>query len=302
MPVVLGAGAGLAATLIMQPLLPSRPRLGAALDRLRPDAQAPISEAVGDRPSRQARLEVAIGRWALRRLPAGRFLALDPRHLAVTGTDGARLTGQRLFGMGAGLLLMPILTLAQVRAGTGVTNAPVAASLLLAAAGFMVPSLLLRQRARAAQLAMAQAAVAFMQVSAIARAGGAGIVDTVGAAAEAFDTPAYLRLRDVLELARWSGQPAWQALQEEGERIGVPEISEVGDLLRLANSTETGAHIYQTLRARARSLRQSLLAREIQRERGRTVLLTLAAGGMVTLFIIGIMFPFVVNLLSSPMP
>lgn len=301
-PILLGVAAGSALTLMISPLLPSSLRLGSALDRLRPPTP-PVADETGEASTGwQSRVEIAFGEWGQRHLPRVPIITPDPKQLAITGTDLARFTGQRLFGAAVGLLMLPVMAAIQVRTGAGVSGGTVMASLLLAVLGFGVPTLVLRQKAKAAQLAMARAAVAYMQISAIARAGGAGIMDTVTDAADAFDTPAYLHIRDVLERARWSGEPAWRALQADGERIGVQELTEVGDLLRLASSTETGAHIYQTLRARARSLRQSLLAREVQRERGRTLFITVAGGGVGAALVAGALFPFAVQLMQAPTP
>jgi hypothetical protein len=56
--------------------------------------------------------------------------------------------------------------------------------------------------------------------------------------------------------AELSGLPPWAGLTQLSAVVGVPELGDIADILRL--SGEDGAAVYATLRARAASMRTQL--------------------------------------------
>ena len=60
--------------------------------------------------------------------------------------------------------------------------------------------------------------------------------------------------------AQLAGLPSWQGLIQLSERLRLPELDDVADIMRA--SGEDGAAVYATLRARAASLRGALRADE----------------------------------------
>ena len=58
--------------------------------------------------------------------------------------------------------------------------------------------------------------------------------------------------------AELAGQPPWTGLAQLADAVGVPELADIADIMRL--SGEDGAAVYATLRARAASLRSQLLS------------------------------------------
>ena len=135
---------------------------------------------------------------------------------------------------------------------------PAAVSLLLAAVLFWVPDADLRRRAQTERDAMRLAVCAYLELVALERAGDAGTVQALERAAWVADAPGFVRIRDSLTRAELAGRPPWGALSELAEQVGVPELGDLADIMRLSGTD--GAAVYATLRARAASLRHQLLA------------------------------------------
>lgn len=283
--VLVGALASAGVVLLIRPLLPTRPRLDAALDRM---SERPLLQQADTPSEHKVHTTTRLGKWFSPRLPG----ALQPsaKDLEITSTLPAEHVGKKILGGLGGLLALPIAIPIWAAVGlqlpftvTGLM------SLALGVLGFFIPDIQLREKASKARLEAARASVAYLLLSSISRASGAGISETMYSTATAFTTPAYLRLRAVLDRARWTATSPWTALQEEGQRTGVPETTEVGDIMRLAGVAD--AAVTDTLRARARSLRETLLAREIAAEKRRTSGLGLPIGALAIVFVIGALYP-----------
>ena len=81
------------------------------------------------------------------------------------------------------------------------------------------------------------------------------------AAAEVGDSWVFTRLSEELTRSRWSGLPPWDALHTLAEELGLPELDDFADIMRL--SGEEGAGVYATLRARSAAMRTAMLNDEI---------------------------------------
>ena len=77
------------------------------------------------------------------------------------------------------------------------------------------------------------------------------------AAAEVGDSWVFSRLSEELARTRWSGQPPWEALHALGDELGLPELDDFADIMRL--SGEEGAPVYASLRARSAAMRTAML-------------------------------------------
>ena len=71
----------------------------------------------------------------------------------------------------------------------------------------------------------------------------------------------FQRLREELARSRWSGLAPWNSLKELSEEIGLPELADVADIMRI--SGEEGAAVYENLRARSSSLRDAITSDEL---------------------------------------
>ena len=81
------------------------------------------------------------------------------------------------------------------------------------------------------------------------------------AAAEVGDSWVFTRLGEELTRSRWSGLPPWDALHALADELGLPELDDFADIMRL--SGEEGASVYANLRARSAAMRTAMLNDEI---------------------------------------
>ena len=126
---------------------------------------------------------------------------------------------------------------------------------------FFVPNYNALDDARKARLEFARALGAYIDLVALERNNGIGVRQAMEAAAEVGDSWVFTRLSEELTRSRWSGLPPWDALHTLAEELGLPELDDFADIMRL--SGEEGASVYATLRARSASMRTAMLNDEI---------------------------------------
>ena len=255
-PVVLaGACVGAGLAVILRSLAAPVPDLSAALRRLdATTAPAPsdVDTAAMSRGHRQ--FDAAVS-WLVDALALRRYRA----DLDLVGETPETLAVRKLgYGL-LGLLFPPVLVAVMALIGVVPPVAiPVLVSVVLGATLFMVPDLDVRRRATAARHELRRTVCAYLELVALERAGDAGAVEALERAATVADSPAFVRIRDALTRAQLAGVPPWSGLSTLAERVGVPELGDLADIMRL--SGEDGAAVYTTLRARAASLRSQLLS------------------------------------------
>ena len=231
---VTGAGAGC----VLASLVPTSPDLKAALANLRPE---PVSA-----PRRDVRLGI------LSRLD------LPSRDLELVGDSPDRFLLKKLLFGALGLAFPPVLAALMAIIGLSLPLViPGLASLALGAALFFAPDLDVRRRAAAAREEMRRAVCVYLELVALERVADAGTAEALQRAADVGDGLAFGLIRDALVRAQLGGRPAWQGLASLGERVQLPELADVADIMRV--SGEDGAAVYTTLRARAASLRTAVL-------------------------------------------
>ena len=103
---------------------------------------------------------------------------------------------------------------------------------------------------------------AYLDLVALERAADAGTVEALDRAAAIGDGRAFARIRDALLRARLPGARRGTGLTDLAAELGVPELGDVADIMRL--SGEDGAAVYATLRARAASPAHQLLTASTQ--------------------------------------
>jgi len=164
---------------------------------------------------------------------------------------------------------------------------PAVSALVLAAVLFVVPDLDVARKAVAAREEFARATSAYLDLTALERAAGAGATQSLEQAATVGDSWVFVRLREQLVRARLSGRPPWDGLHELSHELGLPELTDLADIMRL--SGEEGAAVADTLRARSRGLRAALLTREQTRanEESERMVIPVALLGLIFLVILG---------------
>jgi hypothetical protein len=237
----LGAGAlvSLGVVLLVMRLMPAEPDLAEALGRLTPTRSRAHLLGTASATSGKERAGV----WAMKTLPAAMWVRTPTRELAILRIPLAQFYGDKLAFAGLGLVIPPL------------------ASLGLAALMFFMPNYNAIDDARKARLEFARALGAYIDLVALERNNGSGVRQAMESAAEVGDSWVFSRLAEELTRSRWSGLPPWDALHTLADELGLPELDDFADIMRL--SGEEGASIYTTLRARSAAMRTAMLNDEI---------------------------------------
>lgn len=254
-PVVLaGACVGAGITLVVRSLVQPAPDLRSALEHIDGVSQALPTTRDGALPGPLGHLAARTAPRIVESLGLRRFRA-DLELVGETPeTLAIRKVGYALLGLAFPALLVILMAAMGVLPPLAI---PLVASLALAAALFFVPDVDLHRRAATARDELRRVVCAYLELVALERAGDAGTVEALERAATVGDSPGFVLIRDALTGAELAGKPPWQGLTDLAETVGVPELGDIADIMRI--SGEDGAAVYATLRARAASLRTQLL-------------------------------------------
>ena len=243
--------------LLVSRLAPARPDLADALDRLSPDPHRtalPVVEGVSaaDR----------VGRWGVRLFPALVWGRAPVQQLALLRISTIRFYGEKLLFALIGLVMVPVLSVLLTVVGWRLpVVVPVLVTLGLAVGMFFLPDYNVRDDAKRARTEFARALGAYADLVALERNAGSGPRQALEVAAGVGDSWVFRRIREELAFSSWSGEQPWQALRRMSQELGVPELGDLADIVRL--SGEEGAQIYTQLRARSASMRAAMLTDEI---------------------------------------
>ncbi|MFF9897725.1 type II secretion system F family protein [Streptomyces longispororuber] len=247
---VLGMGIGLGWWALLVWLYPPRPTLSDLVARIRPA------------PRELPFVPAQDGGWAAR---AGRPCAASLRSLGLPrpGTEKAlalversadtHLAEKAVLGL-TGLLLPATVELLLVVGGRALPlPLPVAAALVLAVAGFLLPDVTVRAGAERRRRAFRHALSAYLNLVHVLLAGGAGVDAALHDAAQTGHGWAFQQLRRALNTARLTRSSPWTALRELGEELGIAELTELAAALSLAGTE--GSKIRASLAAKAAAMR-----------------------------------------------
>lgn len=253
-----GGLVGLGVALLGWRLAPADPDLGDVLARLSPEHARRRPETAHGAAEGRERL----GLWAIRTLPAGAWVRVPGKELAILRIPAARFYGEKVLFAFLGLLVPPLLTVffavMGLRFPVLVTGA---ATIGLAALMFFVPDHNARDDAKMARVEFTRALGAYIDLVALERNSGSGSRQAMEVAAEVGDSWVFRRLAEELARSRWSGQAPWEALHALAEELALPELDDLADIMRL--SGQEGAQIYTQLRARSASMRAAMLGAEL---------------------------------------
>lgn len=280
---LLGAGVGVGMLLVGRALA-RRPTpiatVLAGLDRATlADATPPRSS-----PARLGRLAVGVfGSVGLTVTGHGRALRLagrtEQQHAVV-----------RLAGAVGGFLFPLVAGIALLAAGVGIpVGAPVALALVGAVVGFMLPEWSLKDRADQRRRDFRHALSAYLDVTNVLLAGGAGIETALFAAADAGDGWGFATIRQALHRSRLTGRSPWETFAALGEELGVSELAELGASVSLAGSH--GARIRASLAAKADTLRGHQIAETEADAESATERMTIPVAVLLAGFLLFIAYP-----------
>jgi Type II secretion system (T2SS), protein F len=288
---LLGSLAGTGLTLVVSQLVSAPPDLRAALERL--STQRSVAAEV-----RPPGLQNRLGQALLAR--GGSLPGLRPptRELAVLRITPHEWLGEKALLGVIGLAFPPFLVGLLGVAGIALPwPVPTLASLALAALLFTIPSLTVRERAASAREDFARAVGAYIELVALERLAGSGTNQALENAAHVGQSWVFERIREELLRARLSGTTPWDSLAGLADELGVAELADLSDIMRLAG--EEGAQVYEALRARGRSLRTAMLTREQARANAASERMVLPVALLALCFALMIATPAMYHLLST---
>jgi hypothetical protein len=291
--ILAGGLIGLGLCLIVARLLPAEPDLADALERVS-TTRARSTEQVTAARSGKERL----GMWGLRVLPPGLWARTPTRELALLRIPLAQFYGEKLTFAGLGLVIPPFLTLLFNTLGLGIPlQIPALASIVLAAVMFFIPNYNAVDEARKARVEFSRALGAYIDLVALERHNGIGARQAMEAAAGVGDSWVFTRLSEELTRSRWSGLPPWDALHTLAAELGLPELDDFADIMRL--SGEEGASVYATLRARSAAMRAAMTNDEIAQANAVGERMTIPGSLLGVIFMALLVAPSLLRMLTS---
>jgi Flp pilus assembly protein TadB len=163
-----------------------------------------------------------------------------------------------------------------------------------ALAGVVSPDVELRRSATHARERFLRELSCWLELVALAQAGGMGVESALDAAGRISSAPGFARIRQALERSRHSGVTPWDELGRLGSEIAVDQLGELAASLRLAGSE--GARIRASLRAKSDSLRRREMSGAQARANATTERLFLPSIVLMIGFLVFLMYPAGVSL------
>ncbi|MFI7433424.1 type II secretion system F family protein [Micromonospora haikouensis] len=278
--VVGGAAVGLGLFLVVREALPAAPALGPALRRLH---QPPGT----GRAATGRRLDW-IGGFARWLRPPHRQLALldrTPEQYALS------LLLSALVGLVTPTFLGAVLFLGGVSVPLAV---PLLGSLGMAFVAALIAHRSVLTRADAARDEFRQAVCTYLDLVALQLSAAHGPVQALERAAAVCDGWVFDRIRESLRIAQMQMHSPWDELRELADRIGIPELGDVGAIMRSSGSE--GAQVHDTLRSRADSLRDQIRTDNLARAEGVTSRLDIPGSLLVFVLLGFAVYPFLARL------
>jgi len=297
-------GAGVLLVLTAQPVGAPRPSLARRLAALAPE---PGPDGVrGSEQVFRTRLFEESLRPALER--SGEVIArvlgrlgLDLKateRLRAVGDRGglALFEGQKLAGALIGFSFLPAAESFGLAPLT-----PVWVWLAAAAAGFLLPDVMLKRRAESRRRRMREDLVHFAELVALAVSAGLGVEGALDEAVGSGEGPLFDELRKLLREGRLRGESASAAISRVPAEVGLAEAESLAAAIRAA--ADHGTAITQALRAQARALRERRRLELVEASERAQVRMLLPVGLLILpAFFVVVLYPAAVQLLRLTGP
>ncbi|SJM55865.1 hypothetical protein [Agrococcus casei] len=285
--ILLAAGVAL----IVIALVPTRPRLSAAIERVSSGDTISSAAATDDWKGR-------VGLWTMhrtRRLPD--LGIVQARDLSIIGITTTQLYYQKAL-CAIGLALAPVLLGAITQfAGMLPFTLPALAAVPLFIVGWFVPDLDARTKAKEARAEFTRAAAVYLELVATEIRRSIPPALALEDAARIGNSWIFTRIQQRLAASRLEGVQPWQSLEEFATEIDVNELGEVGNIVRTAG--ERGTSVYEPLMARGRALRLQMLSEYQEAEHKRSESFSVPTALTAVVFVGMLIAPLLLNMLSS---
>lgn len=170
-------------------------------------------------------------------------------------------------------------------------------TVLGACLGFLLPDRKLRTDAEHVREHLRHATSAFLDLTAIMLAAGAGLEESMICAAEPGIGPGHDQLRTALAVAQTNRKPLWDTLGHLGEHTDVTDLCELAACATLAGTE--GARIRATLTTKATSLRTRLLAEQEAHAASATERAAIPTTLLMAGYMLLVTFPAVIQAVHS---
>jgi tight adherence protein C len=291
---LLGLCAGLGIVLVVAGMRSRRASLLAEMSRYDPNAV--LAEGAGGRAEAApigalVLVGSSLDRFLLPRGGAGR----QAQDLAVTDRTFERhcaaIAAATLMGITVPVAIAALL----LTTGWHLSVATIAVLAALGGiAGIALPTVELRRSAARARERFLRGLSCWLELVALAQAGGMGVESALDAAGRISPDGAFSRIRHAVERARHSGTTPWDEMGRLGTEIGVEELSELAASLSLAGTE--GARIRSSLSAKSASLRRRQMSAAASRANSTTERLFLPSIILMVGFMVFLMYPVGVTL------
>jgi hypothetical protein len=290
-----GALLGLGVALAIWAAVPAHPDLADALDRLTPPTRRPAAAAaIGAGPTRQERL----GLWARQRLPRTVWLRTPAADLAILRKSDAQFFGEKVLYAVLGLAIPPALTGFFALLGlTLPALVPAGATLGLGVGMFFLPDYNARDDAKKARAEFTRALSAYIDLVALERNSGSGARQAMENAAAVGDSWVFRRIGEELARSRYGGHGPWDGLAGLGDELALPDLADLGDIMRIAGDED--AKVYTQLRARAASMRSAMLSAELTQANVVEERMYIPASFLGVVFLALLIAPSILRLLTG---
>lgn len=290
-----GALLGLGVALAVWRLVPADPDLADALAHLSPSTPRNTSRGA---PAAVTDTRDRLGLWAMRNLPVTGWGRAPVTELALLRIPLNRYYGEKVLYAVIGLAAGPVFTGLFTLGGLDLPFLiPIAGTAAFAAVLSFLPDYNVHDDAAKARVEFARAMSAYIDLVALERNSGAGSRQAMENAAQVGDSWVFRRLSEELARSRWSGQAPWNALRALAEELGLPELSDLADIVRL--SGEEGAQIYAQLRARAAALRSAMVSQELTQANETNERMTIPMAALGGVFMAILVAPALLRLLGG---
>jgi Flp pilus assembly protein TadB len=203
-----------------------------------------------------------------------------------------------LSAAGVGAVIGLVLTsLARTTLFNLSSSAPLVAAVIGLLLSALLPTTEVNAQARVLRRDFRHVVGSFLDLVALNLSGGRGVPEALNAAASISDGWAMVRIRDSLEIARLQGVTPWMALGALGEEAGIVELRDLAAALELV--ADDGAKVRESLAARAASLRRRELADAEGRAQARSQSMLVAQMLLAIGFLIFLIYPAIVRVLSA---
>ncbi|MEV4654792.1 type II secretion system F family protein [Micromonospora sp. NPDC049301] len=274
-----GAAVGLGLFLVVRELVPASPALGPALRRLHQPAG---TGRVAASASRQLDWLTGLSRW----------LRPPHRQLALIGQTPEQYALSVLLSALVGLATPTLLGVALFVLGIPFPLAiPVLGSLGLALIAGLLAHRSVLAKASAARDEFRQAVCTYLDLVALQLSAAHGPVQSLERAAAVCDGWVFDRLQESLRMAQMQMHAPWDELRDLADKIGIPELGDVGAIMRSSGSE--GAQVHETLRSRADSLRDQIRTDNLARAEGVTSKLDIPGALLVFVLLGFVVYPFI---------